>query len=138
MLAKIPKEARAKTQKGAEAFAMFYMRQVNEAFTKADSSFLADLAKPGCNICRRFAEGADDMKKEGVRHKGLSIEPTSASVSISDESSPQVLVWTTQHAVPVVDDSGTRVRTTTGAKGIFVMTLSYDARWWVTKLQVGK
>ncbi|MDN5797820.1 MAG: DUF6318 family protein [Intrasporangium sp.] len=136
--AKIPKAARAKTQRGAEAFAAFYMTQVNRAFTRADPTQLEGLSRPGCNICRAFEEGAEDMKKEGVHHQGLSIEPTSATIQRYDEVAQSVLVWTTQHSVPVVNREGKQVRTTTGSKGIFLATLVYDKHWWVNKLQVAK
>ncbi|EWT05815.1 hypothetical protein N864_01945 [Intrasporangium chromatireducens Q5-1] len=138
VLAKIPKEARPETPEGAKAFANFYMKQVNQAFTEAEPSVLEGLASADCKMCKAFHEGAKDLEQRGIHHKGQSIEPTSVSVQQYDDAVRTVLVWTTQHSVPVVDEKGQKVDQTKSGKGIFLATLTFDKRWQIQRLQVAK
>lgn len=138
VLASIPKDARAETPQGAEAFVEFFMRQVNKAFTTADSTVLEGLSKPGCNMCDAFIESAADLERRHIHHKGLSIEPTSTTVQQYDDGARSVLVWTTQHSVAIVDDNGEKVDQTNAGDGVLLATLVFDSRWSVKRLQVAK
>ena len=138
VIAKIPAPARPHTQDGAEAFARFYMEQVNRAFTSADPTALAALAGPDCKTCSAFVAGAKDLKAKGHRHQGLSISVDGSPSNSYKPNSAIVQVFVTQHSVPVIDRRGKQVEQTKEGQGIFFATLTFDKHWVVQRLQVAK
>ena len=138
VLARIPAAARPETMEGAEAYATFFMDQVNVAFTRADDGVLTGLFRASCKVCSELQKSAADLRASGQRHTGLSIEVTSTTVRDFNSATRTVLIWTTQHSVPVVNASGETVRSTKGAKGVFLATLDFDGRWHIDRMQVAK
>lgn len=136
--AKIPKAARAHTQEGAEAFARFYMEQVNKGFTEADPSSLEGLGAPSCETCSSFFESTKDLKARGHHHKGLSISVDGALANSYTPKKAIVQLFVTQHSVPVVDRRGKEVDHTKAGEGIFLATLSFGNRWVIERIQVAR
>lgn len=138
VIAKIPAAARPHTQDGAEAFARFYMEQVNRAFTTADPTALTALAGADCKTCSAFLAGAKDLKDKGHRHKGVSISVDGAPANTYTPTKAVVQIFVTQHSVPVIDQSDNKVEQTKEGQGIFLATLTFDKHWVVQRLQVAK
>ncbi len=138
VIAKIPAPARAHTQAGAEAFAKFYMEQVNAAFTKADPAALMNLASASCKTCASFLAGAKDLKAKGIHHEGVSITVDGAPANSYSAEKAVIQLFVSQHSVPVVNGAGKKVDQTKAGDGILVATLSFDSRWIVERLQVAK
>lgn len=74
----IPAAARAHTNAGAEAFARYYLAQVNLAWTGPDPSKLDGLASASCKTCANFAATASSLAVDRLRYDAdpLSIGPT--------------------------------------------------------------
>ena len=138
VIAKIPAAARPRTQDGAEAFARFYMEQVNRAFTGPDPTALASLAGLDCKTCSAFLAGAKELKAKGHRHKGVSITVDGSPSNSYTPTSAIVQVFVTQHSVPVIDRSGKKVAQTKAGQGIFLATLTFDTHWVIQRLQVAQ
>ena len=75
----IPAAARAHTNAGAEAFARYYLAQVNLAWTGPDPSKLNGLASPSCKSCAKLAETANSLAASQRRYNA---EPLSLGPSI--------------------------------------------------------
>ena len=138
VIAKIPAAARPHTQEGAEAFARFYMNQVNQAFTRADPAALDGLSGAGCKTCSSFRQGAEALKKKGQHHEGLSISVDGAPANSYTAKTALIQIFVTQHSVPVVDRNGKKVDQTKEGQGIFVATLSFSGHWTVDRMLVAK
>lgn len=138
VIAKIPADARAHTQEGAEAFARFYMEQVNLAFTKPDPTALAGLGASSCKTCSSFLTGAKDLEQKGHHHKGLSISVDGAPANSYTPEAAVIQIFVTQHSVPVVDNTGKKVDETKQGQGILIATLNFQGHWTVQRIQVAK
>ena len=138
VIAKIPAAARPETREGSVAFAQYFLRQVNVAFTQAKPEALNGLFSESCVACNEFQSGATELKRGGLRHKGVSLTTTGAN---SNEYTPKVrsvALLLTQNSVPVVNAAGKTVRRTKAGSGTLLATLSFKDHWVVTKLQVAK
>jgi hypothetical protein len=67
--ARVPKAARAHTFAGAQAFAEFYVGQVNVAWTEARADLLEGYAGTGCRTCANFGETAAQLGRSGQRYE---------------------------------------------------------------------
>jgi hypothetical protein len=138
VLAKIPKEARAKTQKGAEAFVRFYFAQLNGAFREADPRAVEGLATEACKICSSMFEGVKEVRSK-ERHYGSDlITVESAAIMDFRPHSSQVLVHVKQNLVDVLDAKGRVVETISAGSGKYVFTLEYPEGWRVARVQEAK
>ena len=74
----IPAAAQAHTNAGAEAFARYYLAQINLAWTGPDPSKLDGLASPSCRSCANFFATANSLAVDQFRYeKGpLSLGPS--------------------------------------------------------------
>lgn len=138
VIAKIPAAARSHSQGGAEAFARFYMEQVNQAFIKADPTSLDGFSASNCKTCSSFRQGAEDLRAKGHHHEGLSISVDGAPANSYTPQTAIIQLFVTQHSVPIVDRSGKKVEETKAGQGIFVATLNFDKHWTVARIQVAK
>ncbi|MEO7132293.1 MAG: DUF6318 family protein [Dermatophilaceae bacterium] len=136
VLAKIPAAARPETPEGAEAFAKFYIGQLNAALSLADPAQVKGLFTEDCKGCTAFLQSAEKMKSNGQRHAGETLTVTDTSVISFVDLRKEIQVDATQNAVPVIDASGTKLRTTTADQGSFVLTLTYRSHWVVERQQV--
>lgn len=138
IIAKIPAAARPETPDAAVAFAEYFMRQVNVGFTKATPDALDGLFGQSCKACREFEAGAQELARQGLRHKGTSLETTGANVNEYTSKMRSVAVSVTQNSVPVIDTAGKTVRRTKAGSGALLATLAYKGHWIVINLQVAK
>lgn len=138
VIAKIPAAARKHTQSGSEAFAKYYIEQVNEAFVKGASRPLEGLASPSCKVCAALESSARELQAKRRHHKGLSIEVKSAQANRYDSQVTTVVILIEQHRVPVVDEQGRQVDETSSDTGAFLATMQFNNKWYIERLQVAK
>jgi hypothetical protein len=69
-LARIPKAARAHTPQGAEAFARFYLEQVNKAWMAPDPELIRPYALESCKTCANYVSTAEWLTGGGLRYDG--------------------------------------------------------------------
>jgi hypothetical protein len=133
VLAKIPAPARAQSEKGAQAFARFFIEQLNVGAMRPDGNVLNGLFIASCKTCVAMHASLEDLEKRDQRHDGQSIKVLATSSIKSSASRPQVLVDVQQISVKVLDSKGRTVRTTASGPGSFVMTLSLVNGHWVAQ-----
>ncbi|GAA2154328.1 DUF6318 family protein [Humibacillus xanthopallidus] len=138
VIAKIPAAARPETMAGGEAFARFYIAQVNQAYTTADPGALRGLSTQACKTCEQFVATAAKFREDGVHHDSPSLKVTSATATTFAANRREVTAFVNQAAVRVVDGGGKAVSRTSEAKGAFLLTLAFDSHWRVTRLQTAK
>jgi hypothetical protein len=138
VIAKIPAAARPETIEGAEAFARFYIAQVNKAYTAADPVALQGLSTQACKTCEQFVATATKFREDGVHHDAPSLTVTSATATTFGADHYEVTAFLNQAAVKVVDGAGRARSRTSAAKGAFLLTLAFDSHWLVTRLQTAK
>jgi hypothetical protein len=68
--ARIPKAARAHTPQGAEAFARFYLEQVNKAWMAPDPELIRPYALESCKTCANFVETTTWLRDEQLHYDG--------------------------------------------------------------------
>ncbi|HET8595083.1 MAG TPA: DUF6318 family protein, partial [Intrasporangium sp.] len=135
VLAKIPKEARAKTEKGAESFVAFYLDSLNVALSKPDPSLLEGLYDSSCSGCRALRDDALELARQHQRHDGTTITLKRATAIQFVQDRKEVEAEVVQNPIPVVDASGGIVRRNAGKEGLFLFTLAFDDGWKVVRLQ---
>jgi hypothetical protein len=138
VLARIPAAARPETSAGAEAFTAFYFKELNRAWETGNPSPLEGLSAPDCKTCVAFFEGAQSLKDAGEHHKGETLTVTEVSAVNFVNQKRELAVHATQNAVPVVNASGVTVDTTAAGEGVFIVNLTFDGRWVVSRLQTAK
>jgi Family of unknown function (DUF6318) len=89
--ARIPKAARAHTPQGAEAFARFYLEQVNKAWMAPDPELIRPYALESCKTCANYVSTAESLKSEGLRYEG-SPSALGPSIVMPSSSTQTVLV----------------------------------------------
>ncbi len=138
VLARIPKAARPETMQGAEAFARFYVSQMNAAFTEADRQALSGLYESTCTTCQNFYDTASRFKTEGLRHSKSSFTVRSATASSFTAQSRVVNAFVEQTGVAVVDKDGAVTGRTKSAEGVFVISLKFSVHWTIARLQTAR
>jgi hypothetical protein len=68
--ARIPQAARAHTPQGAEAFARFYLEQVNDAWMKPDPELIRPYALESCKTCANYVGTVDWLSAGQLRYDG--------------------------------------------------------------------
>jgi hypothetical protein len=136
VLAKIPKEARAKTQKGAEAFVAFFMNSLNTAATRADPDVLQGLYDEACKTCASMQATIVDLHEKGERYEGASLTVREAEVLVFGEAEKVIRVAFDEKRVKVVNRVGTEVGRTKPASTVFAATVAFtDSHWVIQNLQ---
>jgi hypothetical protein len=136
VIAKIPAAARPETMAGAEAFARFYVNQINAAFMAPDRSALSGLGNSSCDTCGVYENTAGDFEAKRQRQKSPLLQVTSITASKFAPGKATVNVFFNQSSVDIVDNDGTRVGRTSAGKGAFVFTLAREqGRWEVSGLK---
>jgi hypothetical protein len=69
--ARIPEAARAHTPQGAEAFARFYLEQVNQAWMKPDPELIRPYALVSCKTCANYVETSQWLINERLGYEGV-------------------------------------------------------------------
>jgi hypothetical protein len=105
--ARIPTAARAHTPQGAEAFARFYLEQVNEAWMAPDPELIRPYALESCKTCANMVETAEWLLQQHYRYDGA---PSDIGPSIPLPKSSQDRVFidvsTNQLERKIVDEDG--------------------------------
>lgn len=73
-LERVPKAARAHTPQGAEAFARFYLEQVNRAWVDADPEQIRPYALASCKTCAGLVEEAERLEASGLHYREQPIQ----------------------------------------------------------------
>jgi hypothetical protein len=68
--ARIPKAARAHTPQGAEAFARFYLEQVNQAWMAPDPELIRPYALDTCKTCANYLKTAEWLTQRRLQYDG--------------------------------------------------------------------
>jgi hypothetical protein len=102
----IPAAARVKSDKGAEAFVRYFVRQSAQAWTSADPELIETLSDPDCDSCASLASTAKKLHKAGHRYASAPITVTSTQALTGDGDKQNVAASIRQHAVDVVDEGG--------------------------------
>ncbi len=138
VLARIPAAARPETSAGAEAFTAFFFKQINHSWSSGDPAALEGLFASECKTCVAFHDGAEELREAGQHHQGETLSVEHLTVSNFVDPKRELTVWVTQNAVPVVNDKGVKVSMTKAAKGAFIVTVKFQGRWVVSRLQTAK
>lgn len=129
--ARIPKAARAHTAKGAEAFARFYLEQVNQAWMKPDPELIRPYALKSCKTCANILETAEWLHDNKFRYDG---EPQDIGPSIvlpeSTRSAIFVEVSSNQLSRRIVDGEGAVVESVDFAYSASRVELRWSEQTW--------
>lgn len=66
----VPREARALTALGADAFVRYFFGQLNNAFSTSDGSRIRAFTNGECETCENYAKALDVSKAKGTSIKG--------------------------------------------------------------------
>lgn len=99
-LARIPKAARAHTPAGAEAFARFYLDQVNKAWMAPDPDLIRPYALETCKTCANYVATAEWL---GTKHLSYSSVPSALGPSgvLPESDQHTILIQVVQQQLPV-------------------------------------
>lgn len=129
--ARVPKAARAHTFAGAQAFAEFYLDQLNRAWTGPDPRALGDLATSRCGTCRQYTEVAASLRANGERYRGRVLTVRSAAWQPESTLARAVVyVNVVQEAATVVDSRGKTVRSERRTLGTSAVEVDWSGRQW--------
>ncbi len=108
----VPAAARQHTNAGAQAFAEFYLSQLNRSWRQADPSLLQSFGSASCKTCDNFVATASAMSQRRQRLDGdLSQVVASGWLPTSKPNLVVVDVSAVQLASRVVQESGRAVQT---------------------------
>jgi hypothetical protein len=129
--ARIPKAARAHTPQGAEAFARFYLEQVNKAWMVPDPELIRPYALESCKTCANFVESAEWLRDH---HSRYDVEPTSVGASVvlpeSTENHVKVRVLQSQEASRIVGADGAVVERFQHVPGQSEVAVAWQSSSW--------
>jgi hypothetical protein len=138
VLARIPAAARPKTEAGAAAFAKFYFETINGGFKSAQSRDVAHLSDASCTTCNSFTQAIDELRSRQQHYGGdLATVEYSTPVSFTKRSA-QILVDLKQRQVPVLGADGGELEKTPAGSASFLVSVRFDERWVVTRIQKTK
>jgi len=107
----IPAAARVKSDKGAEAFVRYFIGESARAWTNADPAPIQSLSDPDCDSCANLAGTAKKLHAAGHHYAHPPITVTATQALTGDGDKQNVAASVRQHAVDVVDASGSVVST---------------------------
>jgi hypothetical protein len=129
--ARIPTAARAHTPQGAEAFARFYLEQVNEAWMVPDPELIRPYALESCKTCANFVGSAEWLRDHDSRYD---VEPTSLGASVvlpeSTADEVKVRVIQAQKASRIVSADGTEVNHYPHVSGQSEVAVAWRSSAW--------
>jgi len=127
----IPAAARAHTQKGAEAFARYYVEQINSLNQHPEKGKLERLFKSSCGSCKNFAGSIDYLVDHDQHYTGPIFRILSVESGAENENGfADVFVAADQLPINIVSSSGAVVDTTKPLGGILVVALTWESRGW--------
>lgn len=109
--ARVPQAARAHTFAGAQAFAEFYLGELNRAWISADPQVIQRFASKDCATCGGLVATAEGMRRRSERYDGDAVRVVATTyMPESTLAKPIVRVVNVQQARAVVNAAGAVVR----------------------------
>ncbi|MGL4173537.1 MAG: DUF6318 family protein [Actinomycetota bacterium] len=130
-LSVIPKEARARTDAGAAAFAEFYVSRINEAWTRPDPELLRPFGLPTCKSCASLTDLAEELQKSSYRYEEGPAEVLAKNPENSDPSRMFIQLSIRQNPEKIVDQSGKTIRQDKKKKFISQYEVVWRKNHWV-------
>lgn len=132
----IPAAARAHTPEGAEAFARYFIDQVNVAWTTPKTGLISALSLPTCKSCANLERGARDLETAKARYSKpvLSADEVESSLDPAGKTVVQVSVVETPVAVLQGNKTTPPEGTPTTAKRAFHIEPSGEG-WKVAEIR---
>ena len=137
--ARIPKAARAHTAKGAEAFARFYLEQVNKAWMVPDPELIRPFALESCKTCANIVDTASWLEDNRLRYDG-DAQDVGPSVVLPESTKDSVLVEvsTNQLARHILSDDGETAESINFAHSVSQVELRRTRDgWFVSEIKEG-
>jgi hypothetical protein len=132
--ARIPKAARAHTPQGAEAFARFYLEQVNKAWMAPDPELIRPYALESCKTCANLVDSAEWLRDHTSRYD---VEPTliGASVVLPESTRNQALVRVVQaqQASRILNADGSVQKSFPRIQGESEVALDWRSASWMVE-----
>lgn len=129
--ANVPAAARAHTNGGGEAFAKFYLEQLNASWMAADPEPLKTLSLSTCKTCANYIETAESLREAGDRYAG---PPGTYRLSIvlpeSTGNTKYVEMTYYQNAEPIIGSEGQVVSSNKRLTAVSVMTVQWTSSGW--------
>lgn len=128
----VPAAARPHTNAAAQAFAEFYLEQLNRSWRQADPSLLQPFATASCKTCTNFIATASSMRSNKQRYASDAAQVlSSAWLPNSLPDDVRVSVVTMSRAVTIVDVNGRVVERVPEDRGAFLFRLIWQRGGWV-------
>ena len=129
--ARVPEAARAHTFAGAQAFAEFYVGQINRAWTTPDPELLRPYGLSSCKSCANYVGNAAEFAVSGHRYAraplsvvaGAWLPESTGSVTLVS------IVWA-QRSTQITARAGTVVETVPSSKGVSEFELHWTPPGW--------
>lgn len=130
--ARVPKAARAHTFAGAQAFAEFYLTELNRAWSTADPEVIRSFSSDTCATCDGLVATADGMRRRSERYDGAAVSIVASTyLPESNLRRPVVRVLNVQQARAVVDQAGSIVRRVPKRSNEAQFELSWQEDHWL-------
>lgn len=131
-----PAAAKAHTDAGAAAFALYYLRTVNRLGKNPRTGVLPAFSEPTCNTCANFSQTQTDLVRQ--RHhftceQFIQLRITSSAQSVSGYTT----LTTRQPVCKEVDSTGQTVKTNPSypETSLAVLGTWKTGRWLISKIQ---
>ena len=129
--ARIPKAARGHTPQGAEAFARFYLEQVNKAWMAPDPELIRPYALDACKTCANYVGTAKWLREGRLRYEGVpSTLGSSGVVSRSDTDDVVVQVAQVQEPGRILRQDGSLEQQLHKTASLLDVRLTWDQAAW--------
>jgi hypothetical protein len=128
----VPAAAREKSEKGAEAFARYFFRQFNQAWTTPTPGLIAAVSDPGCQFCAKSEADARRLQKNGHRYSSdpLTILSIAAMPGAAPDNQLFLATNLRQNRVDIVDVSGSVISTDDKKKMSLVSGVIWTGDGW--------
>jgi hypothetical protein len=129
--ARIPKAARAHTPQGAEAFARFYLEQVNQAWMVPDPELIRPYALESCKTCANIVKTAEWLRQQHYRYNGAPSD-IGPSIALPKSSTDRVFidVSTNQLSRKIIDENGNTAEKVSFAHSASEIELRWSTDCW--------
>ena len=126
----VPAAARAHTDQGAKAFAVFYTKEMDKATVTADSSNLRSLSDSKCAACQGVIEIVEGYRQRGEHQDRESMTVRASEVTSADRAKVVVDVLADDGPHQVLRRDGSVLSRSEGAKINFRHTVSWTPSGW--------
>lgn len=128
---RVPRAARAHTFQGAQAFAEFYIGQINQAWTTPDPELLRPYGLMSCKSCANYVATAAKFSASRQRYAVAPVKVVASTwLPESTTSAALVSVVWAQRSTQIVSVTGKPVRLIGDGKGVSEFELRWQDRSW--------